>query len=107
MKAPRRAFLGALATVPLLPPGVAAAHPEPPAALSEGGSMADGLLLAARARFGHSLTPEEAPEVKKGIAYVLRSGEKLRTVALGNADEPVGIFEARPRGPRGGVKRER
>ncbi len=103
MKAPRRAFLGALATAPLLEAAVVAAPAEPPATTSEGGALAEGLLLAARARFG--LTPEEAPEVKKGIEYVLRSGDKLRTVALLNADEPVGIFEARPRGPRGGGRR--
>jgi hypothetical protein len=68
--------------------------------------MSEGLFLAARARFGHSLTPEEAEEVKKGIDSVVRSGEKLRAVALRNADEPVGTFEARPRGPRG-ARRER
>lgn len=102
MKAPRRAFLGALATAPLLEAAVAAPT-EPPVPTSEGGALAEGLFLAARARFG--LTPEEAPEVRKGIEYVLRSGEKLRTVALVNADEPVGTFEARPRGPRAGTRR--
>ena len=40
MKAPRRMFLRALATAPLLPAGVARAHAEPPA-------VAEGLLLAA------------------------------------------------------------
>lgn len=104
MKAPRRVFLGALATAPLLPAGVARAHAEPPAA-PEAGAVAEGLLLAARARFGHHLTPAEVQEVKKGIEYVLRSGEKLRSVALTNGDEPVGIFEARPRGTRGGGRR--
>ena len=105
MKAPRRAFLGALATAPLLETVAVAGHAEPPVPTSEGGALAEGLLLAARARFGHHLGPEEAPEVKKGIEYVLRSGEKLRAVALLNADEPVGTFEARPRSPRGSTRR--
>ena len=101
MKAPRRVFLGALCTAPLLPSPVARAHTETP----EGGAVAEGLLSAARARFGHHLTPAEAQEIKKGIEYVLRSGEKLRPFVLTNADEPVGIFEARPRSARGGARR--
>ena len=105
MKSPRRVFLGALATAPLLPAGVGRAHAQPSPTASEGDAVAEGLLLAARARFGHHLTPAEAQEVKKGIEYVLRSGEKLRFVALTNADEPVGIFEARPRSLRGGARR--
>jgi hypothetical protein len=104
MKAPRRAFLGALATAPLFPKGKVSAEAQSQAAPSEGASMSDGLLVAARARFGRYLSAEEAEEVKKGIASVVRSGEKLRAVALSNADEPVGTFEARPR-PRG--RRER
>ena len=105
MKAPRRVFLGALASAPLLPSGVARVHAEPTAAAPEGDAVAEGLLLAARARFGHYLTPEEAVQVKKGIRDVLRSGEKLRAAALTSADEPVGIFEARPRATRGGTRR--
>ena len=105
MKAPRREFLGALATAPLLPAGVTRAQTEPPPAAPEGGAVAEGLLLASRARFGHHLTPAEAQEVKKGIEYVLRSAEKLRSVALTNPDEPVGTFEARPRSLRGGARR--
>lgn len=105
MKTPRRVFLGALATTPLLPAGVARAHAEPSATASEGDAVAESLLLASRARFGHHLTPAEAQEVRKGIEYVLRSSEKLRLVALTNADEPVGIFEARPRATRGGARR--
>ena len=105
MRAPRRVFLGALATTPLLPSGLPPAHAEPPAASPEGGAVAEALLLAARARFGHHLTPGEVQEVKKGIESVLRSGDKLRSVSLVNADEPVGIFEARPRGARGAGRR--
>lgn len=105
MKAPRRAFLGALATAPLLPSGLAPAPAEPPPASPEDGAMAEALLQVARARFGHHLTPGEVQEVKKGIESVLRSGAKLRSVVLTNADEPVGIFEARPRGARGGGRR--
>ena len=101
MKAPRRVFLGALCTAPLLPAGAARAHAEAP----EGAAVAEGLLQSARARFGHHLTPAEVQEVKKGIEYVLRSGEKLRPYVLTNADEPVGIFEARPHNLRSGARR--
>ena len=105
MKAPRRAFLGGLAGAPLLPAGLLKSAAEPPPAAPDGGAVAEGLLQAARARFGHHLSPSEIVEVRKGIESVLRSGEKLRTVALTSADEPVGIFEARPRGTRAGGRR--
>jgi hypothetical protein len=102
MKAPRRVFLGALAAAPLVPAGLVSA--ETPSVSPEGAAMAEGLLLVARARFGHHLAPQEVAEVRKGIESVLRSGEKLRSVALTNADEPVAIFEARPRPSRGGAR---
>ena len=102
MKAPRRVFLGALAAAPLVPASLVSA--ETPSVSPEGAAMAEGLLLVARARFGHHLAPQEVAEVRKGIESVLRSGEKLRSVALTNADEPVAIFEARPRPSRGGAR---
>jgi hypothetical protein len=92
MKAPRRTFLGTLAVSPL---GAAAAH-EVPAPAPVETSMAEGLLAAARARFGHHLAPGDVEEVGKGIAYLLRAGEKLRAHPLANGEAPVGSFEARP-----------
>ena len=80
--------------------------PSPPRQASEGGAVAEALLLAARARFGHHLTPGEVQEVKKGIDSVLRSGDEAAGGRRSsNADEPVGIFEARPRGARGAGRR--
>jgi hypothetical protein len=110
MKTPRRAFLGALATAPWLPGGAVAggavaAGAEPPPSVSETGGMTEGLVLAARARFGHHLSPDEVSEVTKAIEYGLRSAAKLRSIPLANADEPVATFEARPRSPRGGGAR--
>jgi len=105
MKAPRRAFLGALATAPLVPT-VAAQGPPPPAAeAAVSGSMVDGLLAAARARFGHHLAPDEVEAVRKEIESLLRAGERLRAVPLANSDEPVGVFEARPPADRGASPR--
>jgi len=100
MKAPRRAFLGAVALSPLGAAPFALAEPVPaepaPVPAPPEPSVAEGLLVAARARFGHHLGPGEVEEVGKGIAYVLRAGDKLRAHPLLNAEAPVGVFEARP-----------
>ena len=97
MKARRRAFLGAVVT--LVPAAAAQAAPAPAAEAKPADSgMAEGLLAAARARFGHELTAEEIEGVRKEIESGLRSGEALRAVSLGTADEPATLFEAAPRG---------
>jgi hypothetical protein len=98
MRQRRRAFLGSLCALPLFPAlaegqGAAAPPPEAPPA-------AEGLLAAARAQFGHHLSPPEVEELRGMLAYALRSAEKLRSVALTSADEPVTVFEARPRAAR-------
>jgi hypothetical protein len=97
MKAGRRTFLGAVATL------VPAASSSPVGAQSppaEAGGMAEGLLQAARARFGHHLAPDDVEAVRKEIESELRAGEALRRVPLGNADEPALLFEARAGAPR-------
>jgi len=105
MKAPRRAFLGALATAPLVPTA-AAQGPTPPAAeAAVSGSMVEGLLAATRARFGHHLAPDGVEAVRKEIESLLGAGERLRAVPLANSDEPVGVFEARPSADRGASPR--
>jgi hypothetical protein len=107
----RRAFLGTLAGAPLLPaafvgpqtapsPG---ASPSPP---TEADKVADALTEAARARWGSHLDPAAFEEVRKGIVSNIRAAERIRGARrLGNADEPVTLFEARPRGAKQGRKR--
>jgi hypothetical protein len=105
MKTPRRAFLGALATTPLVP-AAAAQGPAPQAAeTAVSGSMVEGLLAAVRARFGHHLAPDEVEAVRKEIESLLRAGERLHAVPLANSEEPVAVFEARPGGERGASPR--
>jgi hypothetical protein len=93
MKTPRRAFLGALAASPL---GATATATAATAAPSTEGSMAEGLLAAARARFGHHLTSAEVEQLGRGIVEAQREAERLRAHPPGQAEEPVGLFEARP-----------
>ena len=103
MRAPRRAFLGALAVSPLATASGGSTQPAPAPAPPREASAAEGLLAAARSRFGHHLAPGDVDELRKGIEHVLRAGERLRAHPLVNADEPVGLFEARPAAgrPRG------
>ena len=104
MKPRRRAFLGSLAAVPLASALGAAETPpatqKPPPVPPEAPAGTEGLLTAARSLFGHYLSPAEVEEVRKALAYGLRSAQKLRSVPLTNADEPATIFEARPRASR-------
>jgi hypothetical protein len=80
----------------------APASPPPEAAVS--GSMAEGLLAAARARFGHHLAPDEVEAVRKDIEALLRAGERLRQTPPASSEEPVGVFEARPPADREGLR---
>jgi hypothetical protein len=105
MKAPRRAFLGALVTAPLVPAAAAQGPASPAAEAAVSGSMVEGLLAAVRARFGHHLATDEVEAVRKEIESLLRAGERLHAVPLANSDEPVGVFEARPPGDRGASAR--
>jgi hypothetical protein len=116
----RRAFLKAMAGAPLLPaalvPGVSAQAPAPvpsPTPSPAPAPMARALAEAARHRFGAHLAPGDLEEIEKSIDGNLKAAERLRGLALGNADEPVTVFEARPRrrrnapdarGPRRGVR---
>jgi hypothetical protein len=47
-----------------------------------------------RVRYGQFLTAEQLAEVTRQIERSLRSAERLRQVALTNADEPDVIFRA-------------
>ena len=96
MKAARRVFLSALATAPLVPALADAKSAPPP---PDADPALEGLLAAARARFGHSLEPGEVEEVAKGIEGLLKSAARLRKYPLANGEEPVSVFEARARHP--------
>ena len=108
----RRAFLKAMAGAPLLPtalvPVAYAQAPSPaptpvasPASAEAPAPMAQALAEAARQRFGAHLGPGDLEEIAKTIDGNLKAAERLRALALGNADEPVTVFEARPRRRRG------
>jgi len=65
--------------------------------------VAEALAEAVKRRFGAHLDASELEAVKKELARGLERGERLRQEArLGNADEPVSRFEARPPRKHGG-----
>jgi hypothetical protein len=103
----RRRFLRSLAAAPLLPGSLApqtpvvAPTPTPPPAPSPSPSgspspSAQTLAELVRQRYGNQLDAEAMVEVEKGIEANIRAAERLRSVKLGNADEPVTVFQARP-----------
>jgi len=51
-------------------------------------------------RYGSQLQAADLEEIKKGIEDNLQAAERLRkSLKLGNADEPVTLFQARPPAP--------
>lgn len=116
----RRTFLKAIAGAPLLPaafvPAASAQVPTPapsPSPAAAPAPLAKALAEGARHRFGAHLGPGDLEEIEKAIDGNLRAAERLRALKLENADEPVTVFEARPRrrrgapdarGPRRGVR---
>jgi hypothetical protein len=96
MKTARRGFLKTLAAVPLVPSAAGAA---PDGTASPGGTaaVAQALAEAVKREFGAHLDAGELAAVEKELALGLERGARLRRAArLGNADEPVARFEARP-----------
>jgi hypothetical protein len=99
MTAARRGFLKSLALAPLAPAALAPqAAPTAPAAPTAGdASVADALAEAVKRQFGAHLDDAELAAVKKELTRNIESAARLRQAArLGNADEPVSRFEARP-----------
>jgi hypothetical protein len=95
----RRGFLKSVAAVPLAPAALAPQAPPAAAPATPAGSetVAEALAEAVKRQFGAHLDAGELEAVKKELARSLERGERLRRDArLGNADEPVGRFEARP-----------
>jgi hypothetical protein len=111
---PRRRFLQALAAAPLVPSALLAAQAPPapapaapptptpsPTPSDAPGPVAQALGQAVRHRYGSQLEAADLAEIDKGIEQNLQAADRLKNaVKLGNADEPVTLFEARPRAPR-------
>ena len=107
MTTPRRGFLKSLAAVPLAPAAIApqavpAPAPAPPPVAAPAPptgheAVAEALAEAVKREFGAHLDGAEIDAVKKELTRNLESAARLRQAArLGNADEPVSRFEARP-----------
>lgn len=107
MTTARRGFLKSLALAPLAPaalgpqaaPAPAPAPPPPatPAPPTGHEAVAEALAEAVKREFGAHLDGAELDAVKKELTRNLESAARLRQAArLGNADEPVSRFEARP-----------
>ena len=100
MAAARRGFLKAVAFAPLVPGALApapaaAGAAAAPAADPGAGGVAEALAEAVRREHGAHLDADALARVKKEIAAGLESAARLRrAVALGNADEPVTLFQA-------------
>jgi hypothetical protein len=101
---PRRAFLKSLTAAPLLPAAFTTtqtapspvASPSPSPSPDPNEPLAQALTEVARRRYGKYWEGDDAEEVRKGIQDGLRAADRLRTVKLTNADEPVTAFAARP-----------
>ena len=81
-------------------PGAASAAPAAPAATGSAaeGPSQDAVELAglARRRYGAHLDGARLEELTARLDGNLKSGERLRQVKLGNADEPDFTFHAEP-----------
>lgn len=96
MKSARRGFLQSLLATPFLPASVAspqAPSPSPPPP----DPVADAMVAAVKARYGAQLDAAELEAVRVEIKKSLEAAERLKAVRLGNADEPVTAFAARPK----------
>jgi hypothetical protein len=97
MATARRGFLKSLAVVPLVPAALAPQATPAPASPSGHETVAEALAEVVKREFGAHLDAAELEAVKKELTRGLESAERLRKAArLGNADEPVVRFEARP-----------
>jgi hypothetical protein len=107
MTTARRGFLKSLALAPLAPAALGpqaapAPAPAPPPAAAPAPptgqeAVAEALAEAVKREFGAHLDDAGLVAVKKELTRNLESAARLRQAArLGNADEPVSRFEARP-----------
>lgn len=114
MSSPRRRFLRSLSAVPLLPTTlvgpqpVAPPRPSPSPETTETDRVAEALTEAVKRRYGSQLEAADLEEIQKGIVSNLKAADRLRNhMKLSNADEPVTVFEARPRATRPQKRRKR
>ncbi len=109
----RRRFLSGLVAAPLAVAAEArstpqaASPPAPPApgafgpAVPPADPVADALAEVVKRRYGAQLEAGDLEAIRKSLGEARQNGERLRAApALGNADEPVTVFEARPRAGR-------
>jgi len=89
----RRTFLRTLAAAPMLPALEEGNAQDNPA--SQHSAEVDALAEIVRIRFGQYLTPEDMPEIKRGIERSLRNAEALSKVKVTNGDEPDYLFHPR------------
>jgi hypothetical protein len=59
--------------------------------------VAEAVAEVARRRFGAHFESGDAEAVARLVADNLKAAERLQLRKLGNADEPVTVFAARPR----------
>lgn len=111
MNTRRRGFLKSLAVTPLAPaalldPQVApapAASPTPSPSPAAPSPAAQALTQVVQHRYGTQLDPGDLDQIAKGIEDNLQAADRLRKrMKLGNADEPVATFRARPPKAGGG-----
>lgn len=104
MPNPRRRFLGSLLAAPVLPAAFAGSQAPPPSPPpTDADRMAEALAAVVERRYG--IGGDDLAEIRKGIAANLRNADRLRAARkLGNGDEPVTVFEARPRLPERGKR---
>jgi len=101
----RRRFLSALVATPLAVAAEARSAPQaasqPTPAAPPPDPVADALAEVVKRRYGAQLEAADLEAIRKSLGEARQNGERLRTAAaLGNADEPVTVFEARPRSGR-------
>lgn len=104
MKTARRGFLQSLLATPFLPASLAS--PQAPSPSPANDALTDALLGVVKVLYGEKLEAEELLAVRVEIGKAREATERLRTVKLGNADEPVTVFGAR-RGPEAARARGR
>jgi hypothetical protein len=99
----RRHFLRTLAAAPLLPAlgDAPAATPSPTPAPRAVDASARLLAQVIEQRYGAQLEAGDLDVITKGIGDALEGAARLRALRLGNADEPVTLFHARPPGSAG------
>src|SRR5258708_25973175 len=110
MTTPRRRFLGTLAAVPLAPaalalPQAAPPIPAPSASPATASPVGEALAEVARRRYGVHFESGDSEAILKLVAENLKAAERLQAHKLGNTDEPVTVFAARPRPAKSGARR--